>query len=171
VRLLEGQRAKLGLRRADPADDTDDGRLADDWLTLLKDSRVDFTNAWRRLSASAAGDDGPLRELFQDPARLDAWLERWRARCASEEGGATPDAAAAGAARAARMRSVNPRIIPRNHRVEEVLAAASGESRFEPFERLLEALRRPYDDAAELEEYAEPAPAAFTGSYRTFCGT
>jgi uncharacterized protein YdiU (UPF0061 family) len=69
------------------------------------------------------------------------------------------------------MRSVNPNIIPRNHRVEEALAAASDQDDLEPFQRLLDALRRPYDDADELAPYAEPASVAVTASYRTFCGT
>jgi uncharacterized protein YdiU (UPF0061 family) len=69
------------------------------------------------------------------------------------------------------MRSANPRVIPRNHRVEEALAAASDEGDLAPFERLLAALRRPYDESDELAPYAEPAPAAVTACYRTFCGT
>jgi hypothetical protein len=36
---------------------------------------------------------------------------------------------------------------------------------------LLEALRQPYVEVPELVPYAEPAPAAVTASYRTFCGT
>jgi len=69
------------------------------------------------------------------------------------------------------MRGVNPFVIPRNHRVEEALAAASDGGDFAPFERLLDAVRRPYDEAGELVPYAEPAPAAVTACYRTFCGT
>jgi len=69
------------------------------------------------------------------------------------------------------MRSVNPWVIPRNHRVEEALAAASDEGDLAPFERLLDALRQPYDESGKLAPYAEPAPAAVTACYRTFCGT
>jgi hypothetical protein len=36
---------------------------------------------------------------------------------------------------------------------------------------LLDALRRPYDDAPELAPYAAPAASAVTASYQTFCGT
>ena len=77
----------------------------------------------------------------------------------------------AGIERAKAMRSVNPNVIARNHRVEEALAAASDEGDLAPFERLLDALKRPYDEAQELAPYAEPAPAAVTACYRTFCGT
>jgi serine/tyrosine/threonine adenylyltransferase len=169
--LLRGQRAKLGLRRARPDDDSADAALAEDWLALLHVERVDFTLGWRRLADAAVGDDAPLRALFADARAPDAWLARWRPRCASEDNDAGYGSAMAGVERAEAMRSVNPRVIPRNQRVEEALAAASNEGDLAPFERLLAALRRPYDDAGELAPYAEPAPAAVTASYRTFCGT
>ena len=174
--LLAGQRAKLGLRRGEDADDDADARLADDWLALLHAGRADFTLAWRRLADAAAGDDAPLRALFADPAAPDAWLERWRERCArDDEAGAadearTPGAADAGARRAARMRAVNPWVIPRNHRVEEALLAASDDD-LGPFDRLLDALRHPYDERADHAAYAEPAAAEVTACYRTYCGT
>jgi uncharacterized protein YdiU (UPF0061 family) len=69
------------------------------------------------------------------------------------------------------MRSVNPWVIARNHRVEEALAAASDSGDLAPFERLLAAVSRPYEASAEQAAYAEPAPAALTAGYRTFCGT
>jgi len=99
---------------------------------------------------------------------LNTWCDdtvepRWRERIASEQ--------PAAATRATRMRSVNPCVIPRNHRVEEALAAASDAGDLAPFERLLAALRRPYDDTPQHAAYAEPAPPAVTACYRTFCGT
>jgi serine/tyrosine/threonine adenylyltransferase len=180
--LVIGQRAKLGLRLADAGDETADSWLADDWLALLQAHRVDFTLAWRRLADAAAGDELPLRALFaatstgdvsSAPDRPDTWLARWRERCAKEDEVASPggNAAEAQTARAERMRRVNPWIIPRNHRVEEALAAASDDEDLRPFDRLLEALRRPYDDTAGNARYAEPAPAEVTACYRTFCGT
>jgi uncharacterized protein YdiU (UPF0061 family) len=77
----------------------------------------------------------------------------------------------AGTARAAAMRRVSPMVIPRNHRVEAALAAASDDGDLAPFERLLDALRQPYDEAPDRARYAEPAPAQVTARYRTFCGT
>ncbi len=169
--LLRGQRAKLGLGRADPESDTVDAALAEDWLSLLHAERVDFTLGWRRLADAAAGDEAPLRALFADPLAPDAWLARWRARCAREDHGAGHDSALPGIARAAAMRGVNPYVIARNHRVEEALAAASDDGDLAPFERLLAALQRPYDETPEQAPYAEPAPAELTACYRTFCGT
>jgi uncharacterized protein YdiU (UPF0061 family) len=169
--LLRGQRAKLGLRRDDPDDDGADTALVEDWLTLLHAERVDFTLGWRRLADAAAGDEAALRALFADARAPDAWLARWQLRCASESGNAKQASAIAGIERANAMRSVNPIVIARNHRVEEALAAASDRDDLAPFERLLEALRQPYVEVPELVPYAEPAPAGVTASYRTFCGT
>jgi uncharacterized protein YdiU (UPF0061 family) len=169
--LLRGQRAKLGLRRDDPGDDSADTALVEDWLTLLHAERVDFTLGWRRLADAAAGEEAPLRALFADPGAPDAWLARWQARCARESGNAKQAPASAGIERARAMRSVNPIVIARNHRVEEALAAASDHDDLAPFERLLEALRQPYVEAPEQSSYAEPATAAVTACYRTFCGT
>ena len=166
--LLQGQRAKLGLQNA--AIDVADTSLADDWLSLLQQHGVDFTLAWRRLTDAAAGDPNPLRALFAEAAAVNPWLERWRARCAQEDGGES-HAGAALAARAARMRLVNPWIIPRNHRVEEALAAASEDGDLLPFQSLLAALRQPFAEVSSFSRYAEPAPAQITAAYQTFCGT
>jgi uncharacterized protein YdiU (UPF0061 family) len=165
--LLRGQRAKLGLRRGELEDEA----LAETWLALLQAANVDFTLGWRRLADAAEGNEAPLRALFTDARALEEWLPRWRDRCASDDGGEGMDPAMAAIERAKAMRSVNPLVIPRNHRVEEALAAASDKGDFVPFERLLDALRRPYDEASELAPYAEPAPAAVTACYKTFCGT
>jgi uncharacterized protein YdiU (UPF0061 family) len=67
------------------------------------------------------------------------------------------------------MARVNPVYIPRNHLVEEALAAAT-DGDLDPLVRLLAVVTAPYDERPGLERYAEPAPDDF-GSYRTFCGT
>jgi uncharacterized protein YdiU (UPF0061 family) len=165
--LLQGQRAKLGLDASTSANVHTDTALAQDWLALLHAQAVDFTRAWRRLADAADGNDGALRAAFADTTALDGWLVRWRTRCDLDDqaGGHRVDE------RAVRMRRTSPWVIPRNHRVEEALAAASDSGDLGPFERLLAALLRPYDESPEQAPYAEPAPASVTASYRTFCGT
>jgi uncharacterized protein YdiU (UPF0061 family) len=161
--LLRGQRAKLGLADTPAADNAVDTALANDWLALLQAQGVDFTLGWRRLADAADGDDAALEALFADAQPLRAWLARWRERCA-QEGAVAPQA------RAEHMRRANPWIIPRNHRVEEALTAAT-QGDLGPFDRLLAALRDPWRELPEHAAYAEPAPAAVTACYRTFCGT
>ncbi|MDH5540577.1 MAG: YdiU family protein [Rhizobacter sp.] len=165
--LLGGQRAKLGIFEAAAADDAADAALAHDWFALLHAQSVDFTLAWRRLADAAEGGDGALRALFAQPQTLEPWLARWRERCAIDDAASRPDAGQ----RATRMRRANPWIIPRNHLVEEALAAATNDDNLAPFEQLLDALRRPFDEAPELARYAEPASAEVTAGYQTFCGT
>ncbi len=147
--LREGQRRKLGLYSADAA-------LADDWLALLQQGRADFTQAWRALAQAREGRPEVLHALFEDSTGLAAWLQRWQAVCS-----ATP----------AELRAANPRLIPRNHRVEVALAAATETGDMAPTDALLAALRQPYSDDPALQPYAEPAPAALSAAYRTFCGT
>jgi serine/tyrosine/threonine adenylyltransferase len=163
---LSGLRAKLGLRGQVSHGDSVDTALGESWLDLLHAQQVDYTLAWRRLADAAEGNEAPLRALFPGQPGLERWLQRWRERCAAEEAGA--DAAKT---RAAAMRQVNPWLIPRNHRVEEALAAASDEGNLAPFEHLLNALRRPYTEDPALSRYAEPAPGEFMAEFRTFCGT
>jgi uncharacterized protein YdiU (UPF0061 family) len=144
-----GMRAKLGL-----TDGPDAGPLVDDLLALLQANHVDHTSFFRLLGRAARGDTEPARGLVLDLAAADAWLERWRAL--------GPDAAA--------MDRVNPAYIPRNHLVEEALAAAT-DGDLEPVHRLLAAVTAPYEERPGLERYAAGAPADFAGTYRTFCGT
>jgi uncharacterized protein YdiU (UPF0061 family) len=161
--LLAGQRLKLGLTSGAPGDDEADAELAGDWLALLHAQAVDFTLAWRHLASAAEQRAEPLRDLFIERAALDAWLARWRGRCDRE-------GAAAGSERAARMRQVSPAVIPRNHLVEDALAAAT-EGDLQPFQTLMAAVRDPWQDTALDTRYAMPAPTDVTARFRTFCGT
>ncbi len=163
---LTGLRPKLGLQGQVDHGDSVDTALGESWLDLLHAQQVDFTLAWRRLADAAEGNEVPLRSLFVGQPGLDRWLERWRQRCAAED--TTPDA---GTRRAAAMRRVNPWLIPRNHQVEAALSAASEEGDLGPFERLLNALQRPFEEDPAKAMYAEPASGEFMSEFRTFCGT
>jgi uncharacterized protein YdiU (UPF0061 family) len=68
------------------------------------------------------------------------------------------------------MRAANPAVIPRNHLVEAALNAAVERGDFGPFEGMLEAMSRPYEDRPCLERYAAP-PEPEERVLQTFCGT
>lgn len=154
---LAGMRAKLGLARALP----EDAELVEDLLAAMAGQKVDFTRLFRALSDVIRGEVAGARELFHDAAAIDPWLARYRQRGALEDGAAHQ--------RAAAMERVNPLYIPRNHKVEEALAAAL-DGDMAPFDRLVERLSRPFDAQSGAEAYAFGAPSEF-GCYTTYCGT
>ena len=154
---LNGMRAKLGLLKALPGDLD----LVNGLHEAMEGQAVDFTGLFRVLSVAVRGDSGPARAQFSDPEKFDAWFEGYARRMADEDIDAQ--------ARAAAMDRVNPLYIPRNHKVEEALAAAKAGD-MAPFDRLLGLLTDPYRAQDGAEDYAKPAPESF-GRYITFCGT
>ena len=144
-------RGKLGLL----GEEDGDAALADGLLDAMAGQGADWTLTFRRLSSAVDGDTSLIAPLFDDPSALTAWLPKWRARLVI------------GAA--ARMERVNPAIIPRNHRVEAALNAAT-DGDMVPFRALLAAVTDPYGAIMGRESFALPAPAGF-GPYKTFCGT
>ena len=139
--------AKIGI--VDPAQE--DVQLADDLLARMAEGRADFTNTFRALT------EGGARDQFLDPNAFDAWEEGWRARIAREA-----DAEAV-------MRAANPAVIPRNHRVEQMIQAAVGGD-YAPFQRLLYVLATPYEEQPEAADLRRP-PGASETVHATFCGT
>ena len=157
---IAGFRRKLGLQEERP----DDLALIQDLLERMASNRADFTLTFRRLADAVVDEEaaGNVRALFAEPEFFDEWAVRWRTRLQMEEG--TPET------RRALMRTNNPLFIPRNHRVEEAIAAAVTRGDFAPFERLLAVLAAPYDDQPGAERYAEP-PRPDEIVHQTFCGT
>lgn len=143
---LEGMRLKIGLAGAEDAD----GDLVEALLAAMHRNEADFTLTFRRLA------DGIV------PDGAAAWGTAWRARLARDP--QTPQQ------RAIAMRRVNPACIPRNHRIERVISAATAAVDFAPFRELLRVLQNPYDEQPGYEAYMEP-PLPEEQVLRTFCGT
>ena len=126
-----------------------DRALIDDLLVLMQKDGADFTNSFRALS----GDDAVAQ--FTDRVGFAAWREKWRARLAAED---DPEAV---------MNAANPVIIPRNHRIEEMIqAAVAGD--MAPFNRLMDALATPFT-ATDPELHRPPSQDEIVPA--TFCGT
>ena len=153
---LEGMRSKIGLRK----EESSDLELVNDLLKIMEG--VDFTLVFRRLSQVLRGNRDKARDLFKDLTGFDNWEQRWQRRLQKEE---TEEKAIAEA-----MDSVNPIYIPRNHKVEEALSAATLKNDMTPFKRLLTIITRPFDEIDGNEDYTEPAPETNI-PYKTFCGT
>ncbi len=150
---LSIMRAKLGLL----TEEADDQSLAEALLDAMHRNNADYINTFRAL----ASDTQPEVSLSSDPAFAE-WLTRWQIRKARQPQSLESSARL--------MRSHNPAVIPRNHRVEYALEAAVERGDFEPMNRLLDVLSRPYDDPPEPDVYHLP-PAPSERVYQTFCGT
>ena len=149
---LGGMRKKLGLQTVEAGD----VELIQSLLDWMEKSRADFTNTFRDLSSERP----PVDDQYMQP-EFGAWYSRWQERL-SRDG-------RSGASVYAEMQSVNPAVIPRNHRVEEALSAAEDHDDLSMLHRLLTALAAPYNAQPDLEAYRELPPNDC--NYRTFCGT
>ncbi len=148
---------KLGLRPTDTAaDDATIGEL----VGALSSTEVDMTRFFRGLSdlpAVGVGSELAISALLDDaeyaPPRDDAlraWLVRYLARVAVE---GEPRLE-----RAARMRRVNPRFVPRNYLVQEVIDRVESTGDASALTELLDVLRHPYDEQPGREAYAAKRP-------------
>ncbi|MGO3058280.1 MAG: protein adenylyltransferase SelO [Halomonas sp.] len=125
--------------------------------------RMDMTATFDALTHCAASPSDASREallaLTSQPEVLAEWLDTWQ----------TEAVAATDTARLDAMRRANPIIIPRNHRVQEVIDAAY-KGDFAPFHALLSVVTKPYDESTEARRLAAPA-SDNEQVLRTFCGT
>ncbi len=160
---LDLMRAKIGIVDQHDADLD----LINDLFGALEGQNVDYTLFFRHLSSASAPDqvDGTesLKSLFDDPSAIETWLPRWRERLAGSEDRSASDIEN-------RMNAVNPIYIPRNHKVEEALAAAVQYDDLGPFRKLLAVLKSPFTEQDGCESFAKPAPLD-AAPYQTFCGT
>ncbi|MEI7862554.1 MAG: YdiU family protein [Planctomycetota bacterium] len=152
---LAGARAKLGLI----TQENGDHNLFAALLGGMHEAGADFTITFAAL-AGIAESGAASGELWSLPVFHD-WSTRWLERL-KRQPGTLSDAAA-------RMRRVNPLVIPRNQMVEEALQAAEAGD-LSVAHRLLAAIRDPWVESNENVAYRAGPPRG-CGPYRTFCGT
>ena len=157
---LTGMRAKLGFSSEFDQDRT----LIEELFAAMAGGNADFTLTFHQLSLldCEAGHDTAMLALFDETEPLVAWLDRWRRRLRLE---ASDDAE-----RQARMRSVNPVYIPRNHLIEAAIRAAEDHGDFSVFHALHEILQRPHELQPGKEAFMQP-PQPHEIVRSTFCGT
>jgi len=162
---LTGMRAKCGLTACSDAESDDDKTLIEELLAVMADNRADFTLTFYHLSRLAdqpSEPDNDLRALFDNPAQIDAWLERWRQRLTLE--------AQSNEARQESMQAINPVYIPRNHQIEAAIRAAEDQGDFSVFQELHAVLQKPYVQQDGKQRYMQAPEPEEVVEY-TFCGT
>ena len=143
--------SKLGLAETNKEDEG----IVTDLLDWMHENGADYTNTFRNLSQ----EELPVVKLYATES-FQSWHGRWQARLEKEQ-----DLEASLALR----KSVNPAVIPRNHKVEETLQAGE-QGDLEPLLNLLKALENPYEDGDHLTLYQAP-PKPEEKVQQTFCGT
>jgi uncharacterized protein YdiU (UPF0061 family) len=150
---LSGMRTKLGIFNEELQDET----LIEALLSMMHKYGADYTNTFRALTFDKFSD----MALF-DTESFTEWHKKWQERLRRQE--ESKDCSLE------LMKSSNPAIIPRNHRVEEALEAAEKKGDYSVMKKLLDVLSSPYAYSNEQAGYVS-LPEKSTCPYRTFCGT
>jgi len=152
TKWINMMRDKLGLFGQDQKDQV----LIIDLLTWMHKNKADYTNTFCFLM----DENFQHNKIYNDENFL-TWKERWKERLKLNNN--TPEKYLS------LMKSVNPLVIPRNHKVEEVLESANNND-LSPLKKLIKVLEKPYEKTKENIDYQSPAPAS-DKKYKTFCGT
>jgi uncharacterized protein YdiU (UPF0061 family) len=158
VAFMSEMRRKLGLQ----SERDDDDKLVRALLEQMAKEKVDYTLCFRILCEWCLPEQSVQAPTpFVDTRWFNDWRASWHFRLDQEPKLRTDQQTV--------MKQANPAIIARNHRVEEAIVAAS-QGQPEPFRRLSEALKTPYNEPVNAPDLATP-PGDEQWEYRTFCGT
>jgi len=149
---LNMMRDKLGLF----GEDINDQILIMELLTWMHKNKVDYTNTFCFLMNENFSDN----EIYYDENFL-IWKKKWEGRLKLNNNSQEKYLKL--------MHSVNPIIIPRNHKVEEALTAAN-DGDLEVMNKLLTVLKKPYENQNDIMDFQSPALSS-DKPYQTFCGT
>ncbi|MDC1132572.1 YdiU family protein [Candidatus Pelagibacter sp.] len=149
---LNMMRDKLGLF----GEDENDQILIMELLTWMNNNKTDYTNTFCFLMNEKLSNN----KIYNDKNFL-IWKEKWEKRLKLNNNSQEKYLKL--------MHSVNPLVIPRNHKVEEALAAAN-KGDFEIMNKLLTILKKPYDNQDNIIDFQSSAPSNNV-KYQTFCGT
>ncbi len=147
---LNMMRDKLGLF----GEDKNDKKIINDLFSWMEKNKADYTNTFCHLM------DINSDEIYKNNDFIN-WKNVWKKR--SKLNNSTKEK------QSKLMKSNNPIVIPRNHKVEEALAEADKGS-LDKIKKLLAILKNPYDNQNNIEKYQAPAPSS-NEKYQTFCGT
>jgi len=150
---IAGMRAKLGIFNEEQQDES----LISNLLSMMQKYQADYTNTFRTLSIDKLEDTS-----MYGTKEFKQWYELWLARRGRQQETIESSQEL--------MRSVNPAVIPRNHRVEEALEAAENKEDYGVMKKLLDVISNPYAYVPEQNNYYT-LPEQSTIPYRTYCGT
>lgn len=139
-----GKKLGIGATEADVS-------LIDTFLSLLEKHKKDFTNSFIQLT------DNPRADVFDDDEGRN-WQLDWRKRVSHDH---DPDTAQS------IMAAANPRVIPRNQILDDVLRQAEA-GQTDAFMDMLDVVTHPFAECVP-DTYLQPAAA--DSLFVTYCGT
>ena len=148
---LDMMRNKLGLLNEEKKDKS----LILDLLTWMHEKKADYTNTFCHLMRL----EPEKNKIYEDIEFLN-WKLRWKERLKTFNNSPKKYEKL--------MSSFNPLVIPRNHKVEEVLNEAN-KGNLEPLSSFLEVLSDPYNRKKNISKYQ--IVTSVNKGYQTFCGT
>ncbi|MDQ9092556.1 YdiU family protein [Pseudoalteromonas haloplanktis] len=134
---------KLGL----DGEQVGDKELVSELLTLLKTHQLDYTNTFNALTQSLQGNS-------DIPQELTTWSQSWLQRTSADSYFI--------------MSKVNPKLIPRNHIIEDILQDFTRQQHSPILNEYLHALQQPYQSQVKESWTLVPKNEL---NYQTFCGT
>ena len=149
---FEMMHKKLGLL----GDNSKDENLIIDLLSWMHQNKADYTNTFCFLMNENIQEN----KIYKNQGFI-SWKKQWLERLKLQNN--SPEKSLK------LMRSANPLVIPRNHKVEEVLKEANNGD-LNPFINFLKVLEKPYEKQTKTNNYQFPAPSS-EKKYQTFCGT
>ena len=149
---LNMMRDKLGLY----GEDKNDKYLVIELLNWMEKNKADYTNTFVFLMNKTIENS----ETYND-SEFELWKLKWMKRLTMFNN--THDKSMD------LMHTVNPMVIPRNHKIEEALTLANNGD-LKLFNKLIDILKNPYLVNINDLQFMSPAPQG-DKKYQTFCGT
>jgi len=152
IKWLNMMRDKLGLF----GEDSKDQVLILDLLTWMHQYKADYTNTFCFLMNEKIQDN----KIYTNDDFI-VWKKRWEQRLKLNKNTSEKYLKL--------MRSTNPLVVPRNHKVEEALEAANN-GNITPMKNLIKILEKPYTNHNNISQY-QFYNSSKGEKYQTFCGT
>jgi serine/tyrosine/threonine adenylyltransferase len=135
-----------------------DMSLIGEFLEILEENKVDFTNGFRILSSVLQKKE----EFYVQNNKYLTWQQKWQDRIALENIDLEDISK--------KMDKINPILIPRNHIIAKIIARAVNENNYDDFHKFLEAAKKPFTKNAKYSEYYQGVKNE-ERVRNTFCGT
>lgn len=135
-----------------------DIEIIKDFLDILEENNIDFTNGFRALSKILYNAD-----IFNiKDIKYINWKKRWAKRLGDQRVSFENISK--------KLDKINPILIPRNHTIANIIKNVMEKNDYCEFKEFLQAIKHPFDENLKYQKYYLP-PQENEKVINTFCGT